>query len=172
MDKLPRGKDGTAPLEPLLLVPRYLAQELVKLARRISTEIHANQRLRLGHTAALACLADRGPLSQRDLSESLRFDPGDIVGIVDTLEELEFVVRGRDPRDRRRHAVKITPAGREALREGRERLARLDAALFAPLSADEIDQLRALLLRVLAYHDPRFVEAAARAATENPPDTD
>jgi DNA-binding MarR family transcriptional regulator len=151
-----------APPDPLLRMPGYLAGELVTLIRRMTTEFFPGERLRRAHIAVLTCIAEQGSLCQREISEILRFDPGDVVGLIDTLEERDYVVRGRDPRDRRRYALEITPAGRQALQRHRDRSTRLHETLFAPLAPDEVDQLRVLLLRVLAHHDPRFVDEARR----------
>jgi DNA-binding MarR family transcriptional regulator len=156
------NKGEAAPPDPLLRMPGYLAGEFIRLIKRMSAELFPGERLRRAHIAVLTCVAERGPLCQREISESLLYDPGDLVGLIDNLAGLDYVVRGRDPRDRRRSAVEITPAGRLALRRHRERSAQLYEALFAPLGPDEVDQLRTLLLRILAHHDPRFVEEAQR----------
>ena len=153
-------------MDPFLRLPSYLVFELIRTARRTAMELFPDEHLRLPHAAVLACLADRGPMSQREVSELLRYDPGDLVGVIDALEELEYVLRERDPRDRRRYSLQLTDAGRVALHERRNRGERLNEALFAPLSTFERDQLQALLLRVLAHHDPRFA-----ADTAHPGDT-
>jgi DNA-binding MarR family transcriptional regulator len=153
------------PVDPLLRLPSFLMFELIRTARRRALEMFPDERLRLAHTAVLACLADRGPMSQREMSERLRFDPGDLVGVIDALEELEYVVRERDTRDRRRYSLQLTDAGRLALHERRNRGVRLNDALFAPLTAFERDQLQELMLRVLAHHDPRFAAGADACGT-------
>src|SRR3954464_12324335 len=93
------------PVDPLLRLPTLLMFEVIRTARRISMEMFPHERLRLPHAAVLACLADRGPMSQREVSELLRYDPGDLVGVIDALEDLEYVVRERDTQDRRRYAL-------------------------------------------------------------------
>jgi DNA-binding MarR family transcriptional regulator len=148
------------PVDPFLRLPSYLAFELIRMARRTAMELFPDERLRLPHTAVLACLADRGPMSQREVSRLLRFDPGDLVAVIDALEELAYVVRERDARDRRRYSLQLTDAGRLALHERRNRGVRLNEALLEPLTTFERDQLQTLLLRVLAHHDPRFATDA------------
>ncbi|HEX6469639.1 MAG TPA: MarR family winged helix-turn-helix transcriptional regulator [Streptosporangiaceae bacterium] len=159
----PSAPPDPGPVDPFLRLPSYLIFELIRTARRTAMELFPDEHLRLPHAAVLACLADRGPMSQREVSELLRFDPGDLVGIIDALEEMRYVVRERDGRDRRRYALQLTDAGRLALHERRNRGVRLNEALLAPLSTYERDQLQALLLRVLAHHDPRFAQRAAYA---------
>jgi DNA-binding MarR family transcriptional regulator len=152
------------PVDPFFRLPSYLAFELIRMARRMAMELFPDERLRLPHTAVLACLADRGPMSQREVSRLLRFDPGDLVAVIDALEELACVVRERDPSDRRRYSLQLTEAGRLALHERRNRGVRLNEALLEPLTACERDQLQTLLLRVLAHHDPRFVAETVETA--------
>jgi DNA-binding MarR family transcriptional regulator len=164
-DRSPPPPDP-GPVDPFLRLPSYLMFELIRMARRTSMELFPDEHLRLPHTAVLACLADRGPMSQREVSELLRFDPGDLVAVIDALEELAYVVRERDSRDRRRYSLQLTDDGRVALHERRNRGVRLNEALLEPLDAAERDELQALLLRVLAHHDPRF---AATPGTDADP---
>ncbi|QXJ19560.1 MarR family transcriptional regulator [Actinomadura graeca] len=142
--------------DPLRDSPSYLLFELLRLARRTSARIFPGERVRLPHLMVLGCVARLGPLSQREVSEHLRMDAGDIVGLVDTLEEAGYVERRRDAEDRRRYALGVTEAGRLFLSAARERRDHLDALLFGPLAPEELEQFTHLMLRVLAHHDPRF----------------
>ena len=58
--------------------------------------------------------------------------------------------------DRRRHLVRLTDAGREALTRLRAVAKELDDDFFEPLSAEEREALNALLTRIAVHHDPRF----------------
>jgi len=116
----------------------------------------APEDMRFPHLAVLACLDEFGSASQKEISDRLRFDPSDLVGFVDWLEEAGLVRRRRDTRDRRRYALEITPVGRSALRRRDREAERFNRdELFAPLTDRERRMLRQLLLRVLDYHDPR-----------------
>ena len=110
---------------------------------------------RLPHLSVLTSLAESGPASQRETAERLGMDCSDIVAILDDLERGDLVVRRRDERDRRRHLVTLTPAGRRALRRLGAEAERAEDALLTPLSDDEREVLHGLLLRVLAHHDAR-----------------
>lgn len=146
--------------DPLCASPAYLLFETVRLARRTSARMFPG-RPRLPYLLVLACVARHGPLSQRQVAERLRMDAGDLVGVVDALEAAGHVVRRRAPGDRRRYALDATEDGRLFLGACRDDRARLDDALFEPLSPDETRLLQDLLLRVLAHHDERFAAAPA-----------
>ena len=59
-----------------------------------------------------------------------------------------FSVRLRDPNDRRRHIVEITPAGRRAGERADKARDTLEDEVLEPLSAEEQKSLRSLLERV------------------------
>ncbi|URN03931.1 MarR family winged helix-turn-helix transcriptional regulator [Actinomadura madurae] len=144
--------------DPLYDSPTYLMFETVRLVRRTATRMFPGQ-LRLPHLLVLWCAARHGPLSQREVAERLRMDAGDLVGIVDALEDAGHVRRRRDPEDRRRYALEATEDGRLKLGEALDARVRLNEMLFEPLSPEERHLFRDMLLRILAHHDERFTGA-------------
>jgi len=97
----------------------------------------------------LAVVAEAEPVSQREISDRLGLDASDVTGVLDILERAQLVERRRDPHDRRRHAVVLTPAGQKAARHFAEvRAAAVDRALAA-LDDDERKQLAYLLQRAV-----------------------
>ena len=144
--------------DPLCASPTYLLFETGRLVRRTSARMFPDQP-GLPHLLVLSCVARQGPLSQRQVAERLRLDAGDLVGIVDALERAGHVLRRRDPEDRRRYALDATEDGRLFLGACLDNRARLDDALFAPLSPDETHLFKELLLRILTHHDDRFAGA-------------
>src|SRR5207237_936970 len=78
-----------------------------------------------------------GAASQRQLGRAIGVDPRNLVLLIDQLEERGLVERAADLGDRRRHAVRLTPAGEAALGELRRVGAEAEDELLAPLDERE-----------------------------------
>ncbi|WP_192909463.1 MarR family winged helix-turn-helix transcriptional regulator [Gandjariella thermophila] len=166
MNAAESGDDDQALPGRLLRFPSFLMLQLVKEARRIRGSLGgspADDGLRAPHVTVLACLADFGPAAQRTISDRLGIDPSDLVSLLDDLERSGYATRRRDERDRRRYVVAVTAAGRRILRRHLGAAEKLNDRLLAPLSPAEREQLHALLLRVLAHHDPSRVPGRYRS---------
>jgi MarR family transcriptional regulator, lower aerobic nicotinate degradation pathway regulator len=107
------------------------------------------------HYAVLALLEEDPRETQAAIADALGYDRSHVVRLLDELEERDLVARKRDPEDRRRHVVKMTPEGRKMLAKLRAIVARLEDHFLAPLDRDERAVLHALLVRLAAFHDPR-----------------
>jgi DNA-binding MarR family transcriptional regulator len=134
----------------------------------------AMRRLRAAHTAhglkprqfqILGLLHDHGSLPQRDLMHVMGIDPSILVTLLNPLEAEGLVSRERDPDDRRRHLVTLTPAGERRLVSASRAQQETEELLFASLGAKQREQLRALLLilRDDLGTDPERVSGDAEA---------
>src|SRR3954454_24752342 len=67
------------------------------------------------HHAILAVLDEGSRETQGAIADALGYDKGQLVGLLDELEEAGLVERRRDADDRRRQIVLMTAAGKKAL---------------------------------------------------------
>ncbi|MEZ5076385.1 MAG: MarR family winged helix-turn-helix transcriptional regulator [Solirubrobacterales bacterium] len=86
---------------------------------------------------------------QQELGQTLMLDPNNCVILLNDLDERGYVERRRDPADRRRHLVEVTPAGIEALKASEARLDSLESEVLGDLEPAEREQLRELLAKAL-----------------------
>ncbi len=143
---------GTRP-PTLLAIPTYMLGKLGRLGQRLSQAAIADQGLGLPHFSVLTTLDDLGPLAQHELAAHLGLNSSHLVGYVDELERREAIRRDRDPDDRRRQLVSLTPAGRTLLARLRTPIDEVQEKFLAVLSDDERAVLMHLLVRLLDQVD-------------------
>jgi DNA-binding MarR family transcriptional regulator len=97
--------------------------------------------------------AIEGELPQQQLAEMLCIDANNTVILLNELEAFGWVVRERDPADRRRHLVRITDAGRQAYDHALSARDGTEDAVLGPLTAGERQQLHDLLAKALSGFD-------------------
>jgi DNA-binding MarR family transcriptional regulator len=94
---------------------------------------------------ALCSLREFSSVSQQAFCESLHLDPNNCVLLLNALEGGQLVERRRDPADRRRHLVVLTPGGHEALERADRALESVEDDVLAALSLEQRATLRQLL---------------------------
>jgi DNA-binding MarR family transcriptional regulator len=100
--------------------------------------------------AVLTLIAGRDGTIQQQLSTDMGIDPSAMVKIVNQLEDAGLAGRRRRLNDRRAWEVTITPQGRDTLHHAKQLARDVEDDLLNGLTADERDQLLALLRRALA----------------------
>ena len=139
------------PKEPaeLLASTGYLLARAGSESRRRFVEALAAQDLTLAAYSVLMILGAGAGGTQRDIAAAAGIDPRNLVPILDDLEARELVVRDEHPADRRRHTVRLSPAGKARLARLRDVGAEAEREMLRPLSAAERKQLQSLLRKLL-----------------------
>jgi DNA-binding MarR family transcriptional regulator len=141
--------------EELLASATFLLKRLGFAAKERSLKAYEPTGLHPYHHAILLVLSERSLETQGAIADALGYDRGQLVGLLDELEEQELVERRRDANDRRRHLVSLTPEGKRTLRQLRALSRQTEDEFLAPLSDEERTTLHALLLRLAEKHEPR-----------------
>jgi DNA-binding MarR family transcriptional regulator len=126
-----------------------LIEHLARVGRRAAETSLAPGGLRPRHLIALRLLSEHGPASQQGLSDVLSLDPSNVVGLLNELEERGLIVRRRDPADRRRHIVELSPQGVKELGQANTRLSGVENDLLRALTIEERETLYKMLVRVV-----------------------
>lgn len=130
-----------------------LIEHLARVGRR-SAGTCMSGCLRPRHLIALKLIGERGPLAQHAVGTALSLDPSNVVGLLNELEERGLITRRRDPSDRRRHIVELSPVGAGELTQTYRQLGLVEDDLFKALSAAERATLHDLLSRAVGALSP------------------
>src|SRR4249920_2789763 len=119
--------------EELVALDTFLLKRLGHAAKERSMEAYERMGLHPYHHAILIALDERAHETQGAIAEALGYDRGQLVGLLDELEERGLIERRRDPDDRRRQSVRMTPEGKRALGKLRTLGRRLEDDFLANL---------------------------------------
>jgi DNA-binding MarR family transcriptional regulator len=97
----------------------------------------------------LAVLDRRPALAQKEICDELDLDRSTVADICSRMEKNGLLSRIQDRQDRRRNVLDLTPAGRAELARLKPLVEEVQVRLTRTLSAAELEQLRALLARLI-----------------------
>lgn len=138
----PAGHDPE--VEPFRAVGFLLSSLGHAIAARFSARL-APVGLEPKEFALLRAVGSREGDSQQAVGERLGVPASRMVGLVDELERRGLLERRRSPRDRRAHALHLTPAGGRLLAEATQLAAGLERELTQDLDATQRAELIARL---------------------------
>ena len=96
---------------------------------------------------ALRQLRDEGRMSQSSLCSAMNVDANYMTLMLNDLEDEGWVERKRDPSDRRRHIVELTPDGLSSIDRAERGIDGMEDEILGSLSEEERATLRDLLER-------------------------
>jgi MarR family transcriptional regulator, lower aerobic nicotinate degradation pathway regulator len=141
--------------EELVASNTFLLKRLGFAAKDRSIPAYEREGVHPYHFAILIALDHESHETQGAIADALGYDRGQLVGLLDELEERGYLERRRDPNDRRRHLVQLTADGKRKLRRLRALAREIEDEFLAPLSDAERAELHSLLLRLAEKHEPR-----------------
>jgi DNA-binding MarR family transcriptional regulator len=161
---------GTGPRLPAELVSSttFLLKRLGFAAKEQAMEAYDETGLHPYHHAVLAVLDEGSRETQGQIADALDYDRGQLVGLLDELEDRGLIERKRDPSDRRRQSVRITDEGRRALTRLRELALKLENDFLTGLDESQRATLYGLLRELAGRHLPHcaFRKESAPAAAD------
>ena len=121
---------------------RRVNQRHLSVFAEVITEVTTTQ------LAALAKLAELGPMSQNQLGRATAMDAATIKGVVGRLVTRRLVTTVPSAEDRRRLIVELTPEGRVLFDDLRRRGLEATQRTLAPLAPAERERFLTLLRRL------------------------
>jgi DNA-binding MarR family transcriptional regulator len=131
----------------------FLLARLGSAIKLDAIEEFEREGLSLWQFSVLAVLAEGDRETQATIADALGIDRSQLVGVLDGLEEGGWIERRRDPNDRRRHTVSLTPAGKRQLVKMRGIVSRIEDSFLAPLDAQAREALRQTLMQLAVHFD-------------------
>jgi DNA-binding MarR family transcriptional regulator len=141
--------DSFPEIDPVVEAITHRLHDVGRLLDKASTAHLARAQLTHEEFKVLLALHDR-KRSHGDLSRELMVSTGAMTNRLDKLERTGWLLRERDPSDRRGVLLALTEAGKERLHEAIEMAAGEERDLLGALSPAERDQLNKLLAKLLA----------------------
>jgi MarR family transcriptional regulator, temperature-dependent positive regulator of motility len=119
--------------------------------------------MRLKQYSLLCDLRDRGgAFAQQALCGAMHLDANYVVLLLNEVEELGYAERRRDPQDRRRHIVELTPAGRKALERAEAGMQEVEDEVLSGLTQKQRVELGRLLRAALDAFDGEDAPVSAK----------
>ncbi|MFD3449333.1 MarR family winged helix-turn-helix transcriptional regulator [Microbacteriaceae bacterium 4G12] len=105
-------------------------------------DIHAKQ------YGVLIKIDEKPNLSQKEIADELQIDRTTMVDFIDHLESLNYLMRTKNPQDRRSYCITITPRGKEVLEACWKLLIQSEMEILSALDQEEQLFFKACLLKI------------------------
>ena len=152
----PELKQPAALPDELRACTSFLLARVGSAIKLTAIEAFEREGFGLYQYSVLAVLGEGTKETQATIADTLKLDRGQLVGVLDGLEQTGLIERRRDQTDRRRHMVSLTPVGKKQLIKMRAIIERIEEEFLEPLDAKARAELHDALLLVAANHDCRF----------------
>ena len=125
----------------------YEQDSLYSMMRACGHHLYVRSGREGGQGRILAILLDRKSMTQKELQDILRIQPGSVSEILTKLEEKGLIRRQKDEEDRRRSVIELTDSGHEAAVHQEQQ--EDGTPTFAALSEQEQEEMKKMLAKLL-----------------------
>lgn len=128
-----------------------LYTRLMRSTNVVSEKMHLHLRdhqLTISQFGVLEAIYHLGPLCQKDLGKKILKTSGNITLVIDNLEKRNLVVREKDPADRRRFTINLTPKGTDLIKKIFPKHSKITESIFSVLNTEEQNQLGEILKKL------------------------
>ena len=128
-----------------------LYTQLMRATNTVTDKMHrhlARARLSVSQFGVLEALFHLGPLCQKEIGKKILKTSGNITLVIDNLEKRGLVRRDKDPKDRRKLRVTLTPEGEAMIETIFPTHTRIAKKVFSSLDPAEQTTLGSLLKKL------------------------
>jgi DNA-binding MarR family transcriptional regulator len=115
---------------------------------RETEELLSKEGMTKAQFLALLCVAEKGPIPMKRISEKMSVTRANVTGLIDKLESKGFVKRTEQDLDRRTTIIELTPKGRAVQDRLSSKYKEFMHNSLSALSEDEKETLRRVLTKV------------------------
>jgi DNA-binding MarR family transcriptional regulator len=155
------SEERTALLQELIAVNRAYQSAVEKMDEAFGTLLGVNRT----DGRCLDVIDQRPGLTAGELAEAVGLSPGAVTTVLDRLEQRGLVTRSRDPDDRRRVTLKMTPEANRLAWEVYGPLGEMGGPLIAELSDKELEAVIRFLRGGTEINERRAAEVLEQAAS-------
>ena len=128
--------------------------QLVRRLRRCGHLLHHIYNFSNGSQMRLLLRLRDEPMTQKELTDQLRIQPGSLSEMLAKVERAGLVEKRRSERDRRNFELRLTDEGRAQADVFEKEQMEQATWLLEPLTDDQKVQLKSLLETLIAHWDP------------------
>lgn len=128
-----------------------LYTQLMRAANSVTEQMHrhlARAKLSISQFGVLEALLHLGPLCQKEIGTKILKTSGNITLVIDNLEKRGLVRREKNPHDRRKSRISLTPEGRDLIQTIFPVHSRIAGKVFSSLDPVEQTTLGNLLKKL------------------------
>lgn len=128
-----------------------LYTRLMRSTNTVTDKMHSHlqaYQLTISQFGVLEAIYHLGPLCQKDLGKKILKTSGNITLVIDNLEKRNLVIREKDPEDRRRFTIQLTPEGLDLIETIFPEHSKIAVSVFSVLEPEEQKSLGQLLKKL------------------------